>query len=37
MYYIQAAPLVSFLLVTIRILQRWLIEFKIAVGKDQEV
>ena len=34
MYYIQAAPFVSFLLVTFRILQRWIIEFKIARGED---
>lgn len=32
MYYIQAAPLVSFLLVALRILQRWIIEFRIARG-----
>ena len=32
MYYIQAAPFVSFLLVTFRILQRWIIEFKVARG-----
>ncbi|HIX68056.1 MAG TPA: TRAP transporter small permease [Candidatus Anaerostipes excrementavium] len=36
MYYIQAAPLVSFLLVAIRIIQRWIVEFKIAIGKDKE-
>ena len=34
MYYIQAAPFVSFLLVTFRILQRWIIEFKVARGED---
>lgn len=28
MYYVQAAPLVSFLLVSIRIMQRWYIEFQ---------
>lgn len=32
MYYVQAAPLVSFVLVAIRILQRWIIEFKVAMG-----
>lgn len=32
MYYVQAAPLVSFILVSIRIFQRWIIEFKIARG-----
>ena len=30
MYYVQAAPLVSFLLVSLRILQRWYIEFHVA-------
>ena len=30
MYYVQAAPLVSFLLVSIRIMQRWYIEFQTA-------
>lgn len=34
MYYIQAAPLVSFILVAFRILQRWIIEFRIARGED---
>ncbi len=34
MYYIQAAPLFSFILVAIRIIQRWIIEFNIALGKD---
>ena len=33
MYYIQAAPFVSFILVAFRIVQRWIIEFKIAIGK----
>ncbi len=33
MYYVQAAPFVSFLLVTFRILQRWIIEFQVARGK----
>lgn len=33
MYYVQAAPFVSFVLVSIRILQRWWIEFQIAAGK----
>ena len=36
MYYIQAAPLVSFVLVAFRIIQRWIIEFKILVKKDKE-
>lgn len=34
MYYIQAAPLVSFVLVAFRILQRWIIEFRIARGEN---
>ena len=31
-YYIQAAPLFSFILVAFRILQRWIIEFRVAKG-----
>ncbi|MBR0308192.1 MAG: TRAP transporter small permease [Mogibacterium sp.] len=34
MYYIQAAPLVSFILVAFRIIQRWIIEFRIARGEN---
>lgn len=34
MYYIQAAPFVSFVLVAFRILQRWVIEFRIARGDN---
>ena len=34
MYYIQAAPLVSFILVAFRILQRWIIEFRVARGEN---
>lgn len=33
MYYVQAAPLVSFVLVAFRVLQRWIIEFRIARGE----
>ena len=33
MYYVQAAPFVSFVLVSFRILQRWVIEFQVARGK----
>lgn len=33
MYYIQAAPFVSFVLVAFRIAERWIIEFKVALGK----
>ncbi len=36
MYYIQAAPLVSFILVAFRILQRWVAEFQTVRGKDKE-
>ena len=36
MYYIQAAPLFSFVLVAFRIIQRWIIEFKIVIRKDEE-
>lgn len=35
MYYIQAAPLISFILVSIRIVQRWIAELKILIGKDK--
>lgn len=34
MYYIQAAPFVSFLLVAFRIIQRWIIEFRVARGEN---
>ena len=34
MYYVQAAPFVSFILVTFRIIQRWIIEFRIARGEN---
>lgn len=33
MYYVQAAPFVSFVLVAFRILQRWIIEFHVARGE----
>ena len=33
MYYIQAAPFVSFILVAFRIIQRWIIELKFTLGK----
>lgn len=32
MYYVQAAPCVSFVLVAIRVIQRWIIEFKVWRG-----
>ena len=31
---IQAAPLVSFVLVAFRVLQRWMIEFRVARGEN---
>ena len=34
MYYIQASPFVSFILVAFRILQRWIIEFRVAKGDN---
>lgn len=34
MYYVQAAPFVAFALVAFRILQRWIIEFRIARGEN---
>ena len=34
MYYIQAAPFVSFILVAFRVLQRWIIEFRVARGEQ---
>ena len=34
MYYVQAAPLVSFILVAFRVLQRWINEFHVARGKN---
>ena len=34
MYYIQAAPFVSFVLVAIRIIQRWIIELRISLGQN---
>ena len=32
----SAAPLFSFVLVAFRIVQRWIIEFKIVIRKDEE-
>lgn len=34
MYYVQAAPFASFVLVSVRIIQRWIIEFRIALGQN---
>ena len=34
MYFVQAAPFVSFVLVAIRIIQRWIIEFRISLGQN---
>jgi TRAP-type C4-dicarboxylate transport system permease small subunit len=36
MYYVQAAPLVSFVLVAFRIAQRWWIELNVALGKNEK-
>lgn len=34
MYYVQAAPLVGFALVSVRVIQRWIIEWKTVWGKE---
>lgn len=36
MYYVQAAPLFSFLLVSFRVAQRWWIEWNVMLGRDQK-
>lgn len=36
MYYVQAAPLVGFVLTAIRVFQRWIIEWKRVFGKEGE-
>lgn len=36
MYYVQAAPLVSFVLVAFRILQRWVAEFQVVRKQGEE-
>lgn len=36
MYYVQAAPLVSFVLVAVRIVQRWWIELKTVRSREEE-
>lgn len=36
MYYVQAAPLVSFVLVAIRIMQRWYAELQVVRRKEGE-
>ena len=36
MYYVQAAPLFSFILVAFRIMQRWYIELQTVRGKEME-
>lgn len=36
MYYVQAAPLVSFVLVAFRIIQRWYIELQVVRSKEVE-
>lgn len=34
MYYVQAAPMVGFALCAFRVLQRWVIEFRVVRGKE---
>ena len=34
MYFVQAAPFVAFVLVAFRIIQRWIIEFRISLGQN---
>ncbi|MBR1634429.1 MAG: TRAP transporter small permease [Lachnospiraceae bacterium] len=36
MYYVQSAPLVCFVLTAFRLVQRWVINLKIVLGKDEE-
>ena len=36
MYFVQAAPLVGFTLSAVRVLQRWIVEFKTVRGKGEE-
>lgn len=36
MYYVQAAPLAAFILVSFRIIQRWIIEFGVVTAKKKE-
>ncbi len=36
MYYVQSAPLVCFTLCAIRLVQRWVINLKIVLGKDEQ-
>ncbi len=36
MYYVQAAPLAGFILSAIRVLQRWILEWRTVRGKEQK-
>ena len=36
MYYVQSAPLICFVLTAFRIVQRWVINLRIVMGKDEE-
>ena len=36
MYYVQAAPLVGFVLCAVRVLQRWIVEWRVVRGKGEE-
>lgn len=36
MYWVQSAPLICFSLTGIRLIQRWVINFRIMIGKDQK-
>jgi TRAP-type C4-dicarboxylate transport system permease small subunit len=36
MYWVQSAPLICFSLTGIRLIQRWVINFRIVIGKDQK-
>ncbi|RHR22523.1 TRAP transporter small permease [Clostridium sp. AF19-22AC] len=36
MYYVQAAPLAGFLLTAFRVLQRWIVEWKVVLGMKEK-
>lgn len=36
MYIVQAAPLTGFVLCLFRVLQRWIVEFRVAAGKEEK-
>lgn len=37
MYYVQSAPLISFILTAFRIVQRWILEWRVVLKKDQKM